>query len=394
MPVREIQHRKDSQLFAQLCSALLGDGHSVQFRVHGESMRPNILDGDAVLVVPASVADVQRGDIVLTPGEVGLRVHRITQVNAINGQVVTHGDSGQENDPPAQEILGKVIALDRHGKQSVMNGTLPRLQHSARRLLHRLKLSSARRFKQIRSVSVLFTLLLVFGTLIQAPSATAQALTITDTAAPTTVLPGGTITYTQVLSNNSGVTVTRPITVTQNLPANTTFVSAARASGTGAWTCNNTAGVITCTLNAGTNYTNGSATTFTVVVTVNAGVANGTVITDTVNAKGNNTATATASTNVNVQIADLSMTQAAAPNPVLSGATITYTETVTNNSLVAAAGATLTQNTPANTTFVSATAAAGWTCGTVPAVGELARLLAPQLRQWRRGRRPAISRLS
>ena len=50
MPTREIQHRKDSQLFAQLCLALLREGHSVQFRVQGESMRPNILDGDAVLL--------------------------------------------------------------------------------------------------------------------------------------------------------------------------------------------------------------------------------------------------------------------------------------------------------------------------------------------------------
>ena len=43
---------------------------------------------------------------------------------------------------------------------------------------------------------------------------------------------------------------------------------------------------------------------------------------------------------------DLAVTETAAPNPVATGATITYTETVTNNSMtVAAAGATLTQNT-------------------------------------------------
>ena len=255
MPTREIQHRKDSQLFAQLCLALLREGHSVQFRVQGESMRPNILDGDAVVVVPATAADVQRGDVVLTPGEVGLRVHRVAQVNAVNGRVITRGDSGQENDPPTQQIFGKVTAVDRHGKQSVMDGALARLQHSSRTLLHRLKLSSTRRFKQIRSLSVLFTLVLIFGVLINAAPAAAQSLTITDTAAPTTVAPGGTITYTQVLSNNSGVTVTRPITVTQNLPANTTFVSATKASGTGTWTCNNAAGVITCTLNGGTPLT-------------------------------------------------------------------------------------------------------------------------------------------
>ncbi len=61
MPTREIQHRKDSQLFAQLCLALLREGHSVRFRVQGESMRPNILDGDAVLVAPAADRELSSG---------------------------------------------------------------------------------------------------------------------------------------------------------------------------------------------------------------------------------------------------------------------------------------------------------------------------------------------
>ncbi|HXA77782.1 MAG TPA: hypothetical protein VNV41_11690, partial [Candidatus Acidoferrales bacterium] len=69
--------------------------------------------------------------------------------------------------------------------------------------------------------------------------------------------------------------------------------------------------------------------------------------------------------------ATLTITDAAAPNPVATGADITYTETVANTSATAATGATLTQNTPPNTLFVSVTppAGGGWTCGTTPAVG-------------------------
>src|SRR5262249_38679234 len=56
------------------------------------------------------------------------------------------------------------------------------------------------------------------------------------------------------------------------------------------------------------------------------------------------------------------------PATVYAGNSITYTQTVTNNGPAAAAGVSFTQATPANTTFQSALAPAGWTC-TTPAVG-------------------------
>ena len=95
--------------------------------------------------------------------------------------------------------------------------------------------------------------------------------------------------------------------------------------------------MITCNNTSGANYANGDTTTFTIVVTVNAATADGTVITDTVNAKGANTAVATASANVTVQTPDLAASETVAPNPVATGANITYTETVTNNSTTVAA---------------------------------------------------------
>jgi uncharacterized repeat protein (TIGR01451 family) len=56
------------------------------------------------------------------------------------------------------------------------------------------------------------------------------------------------------------------------------------------------------------------------------------------------------------------------PNPVIAGANLTYTFTVTNAGPAAAGSATWNDPLPAGTTFVSLSAAAGWSC-TTPAVG-------------------------
>jgi uncharacterized repeat protein (TIGR01451 family) len=66
--------------------------------------------------------------------------------------------------------------------------------------------------------------------------------------------------------------------------------------------------------------------------------------------------------------ADLSVTVADAPDPVLPGDNLNYTLTAQNNGPDAAATVVLSDTLPVNTTFVSLTAPAGWNC-TTPAVG-------------------------
>jgi uncharacterized repeat protein (TIGR01451 family) len=61
--------------------------------------------------------------------------------------------------------------------------------------------------------------------------------------------------------------------------------------------------------------------------------------------------------------ADLSVTQIASPNPVLTGSNVTYNITVTNNGPGTAESLTLTDNLSANTTFVSCDATGGAICG-------------------------------
>lgn len=365
MPPRDAQPIRDSRKFAPLCEMILGQGLPVRFPASGQSMKPNILDGDLVEIAPLLGEKLRRGDVALTRTEDGFLLHRVVESDSATEMIVTRGDGGQQDDLPTAAVLGKVVAIERDGKRISFAGRGTSVAQALRTQAHRVLRAAAVRGLRFRAAigPLIFVL---FALLMNAPSAAAQAYTITDTAVAATVGPGQPITYTQVLSNTSGRTITANSTVTQTVPANTTFMSITY-TGHGTWTCADTAGTVTCTDTA--NYATGNTTTFTMVVSVNAGTASGTVITDTVNAKGANTGTATATATVTIATADLSMTQVASAPAVAPGATITYTETVTNNGPSAATGAVLYQQTPPNTTFVSMTPPAGWTCGTVPGAG-------------------------
>lgn len=66
--------------------------------------------------------------------------------------------------------------------------------------------------------------------------------------------------------------------------------------------------------------------------------------------------------------ADLRLTKSASPNPVVAGTNLTYTLNLTNDGPDTATNAMVSDTLPANTTFVSVTTPAGWSC-TFPAVG-------------------------
>jgi len=70
-----------------------------------------------------------------------------------------------------------------------------------------------------------------------------------------------------------------------------------------------------------------------------------------------------------VPTADLSLTKTNTPNPVAAGADLTYTIGFVNNGPDSAPNVAVTDVLPANTTFVSATAPAGWTTTTPPVGG-------------------------
>jgi uncharacterized repeat protein (TIGR01451 family) len=197
-------------------------------------------------------------------------------------------------------------------------------------------------------------------------------LAVTNTASPVPVQAGGTITYTQVVTNN-GPSAATTASFTETTPANTTFQSINSVAG---WSCTTptagNAGTITCT---NPSFATGSAS-FTIKLNVSATATAGTAINDTATVSSatsdpnmaNNTATAADIVALSTQ-ADFIVTNSASPSSVAAGSNVTYTQVVTNNGPAAATTATFNQSTPPNTNFQSITPPSGWTCGTVPAVG-------------------------
>jgi uncharacterized repeat protein (TIGR01451 family) len=195
-------------------------------------------------------------------------------------------------------------------------------------------------------------------------------LSVTNAASPNPVAVGNSITYTQIVTNN-GPSAADNATVVETVPANTVLLSISAPAG---WTCVNpgpgSTGNAVCTT---LTLAGSTAATFSMVVRVNAGTASGTVIADTVTASSstsdpnstNNSATASTVVGTTAQ-GELTVTNAASPNPVVAGSTITYTQVVTNTGSAAATGATFSEATPTNTALASLTPPAGWTCTSPP----------------------------
>ncbi len=201
-------------------------------------------------------------------------------------------------------------------------------------------------------------------------------LSMAETASPNPVAAGSNITYTQVLTNN-GPSAADNATIVAPVPANTTFVSMAAPAG---WTCLDptvgSIGNVVCSTSNLAASAGVNTASFSMMVKVNASVANGTTITGTVTASSstsdpnasNNTAMASTLVGTTTQ-AEMVVTNMASPNPVVAGSNITYTQVVTNVGSVTATSPTFTENIPANTTFQSISVPGGTSCTTPPVGG-------------------------
>jgi uncharacterized repeat protein (TIGR01451 family) len=190
-------------------------------------------------------------------------------------------------------------------------------------------------------------------------------LAVTKSDAPDPVNAGSNITYTINFANN-GPSDAQTVTVTDAVPANTTFVSAVVTTGTG-WAVN-TAGPIVFSK---ATVAAGETAVFTMVVQVNSNTASGATISNSATAASattdptpaNNTATA----NTTVQVmADLAITKSDSPDPVIAGNNLTYTINLTNNGPSDASTVSVSDTVPTGTTFVSAmvTSGSGWAVNT------------------------------
>ncbi len=176
-------------------------------------------------------------------------------------------------------------------------------------------------------------------------------LSITKTDSPDPVTAGNNLTYTITVTNN-GPDAATTASWSDTLPAGTTFVSLPAVAG---WSCI-TGATVTC---SNPTFAVGSAV-FTLTVNVGAGVAGGTVLSNTAAvtsatgdpSSGNNSATTTTTVTAS---ADLSITKTDGVTTVTPGGSTTYTIVASN-----VAGPSSTTATVADTFPVSLTC--NWTC--------------------------------
>lgn len=201
--------------------------------------------------------------------------------------------------------------------------------------------------------------------------ANAQAdLSIVATDAPDPVAAGTPLTLGATVTN-AGPSDATMGSMTQQVPVGTTFAAFTPAPG---WSCSTPpiggTGTVTCT---SPSIPAGAVAVFSLTVDVPANAADGSMLSSTSTASsatadpnGANNSTMT-STTVNAQ-ADLSITVVGTPDPVVAGTALTYAIDVVNNGPSDAQSLSVSQSTPAGTTFASVIAPGGWNC-TSPPIG-------------------------
>jgi uncharacterized repeat protein (TIGR01451 family) len=187
-----------------------------------------------------------------------------------------------------------------------------------------------------------------------------------------TVLAGSDLTYT-IEVRNGGPDNADNATLDDPLPTGTTFVSLSKPAG---WTCTTPAvgagGTVNCT---NPSLPVDSDDTFTLVVHVPSNTEGGAFFTNTASVStitpdpNDENNSSSAGTMVGGGSVDIGVTKTANSDTVLTGSDVTYTIQVSNSGPGNAADVTLDDPLPANTTFVSLSKPAGWTC-TTPKVGE------------------------
>jgi signal peptidase I len=150
----------NTDLFSLMLEETLDQGNSIRFRAPGDSMYPTICDGDLITVQPIKPSDVIVGDVILYRHKAGIVVHRVMRIIKRSGkysrsapkgppdrsssetlQFYFRGDAAIVLDNPvgADQILGKVVSIERNGCRIDPYSLRVKLLYKARRLAFRLK---------------------------------------------------------------------------------------------------------------------------------------------------------------------------------------------------------------------------------------------------------------
>jgi len=117
-----------------LCQDLLAAGYAVSFRARGTSMIPAIGCGERITVQPVAPERLRRGDILLFRVAGRLLAHRLvsTWKGGSGDRPVyrARGDAALGFDPALEtdQILGRVVRIERHGREIDLTRTRPLLQ--------------------------------------------------------------------------------------------------------------------------------------------------------------------------------------------------------------------------------------------------------------------------
>jgi uncharacterized repeat protein (TIGR01451 family) len=197
----------------------------------------------------------------------------------------------------------------------------------------------------------------VTGALVTTTVSSAPVLSVSKTDSPDPVAAGANITYTLTYANTGNANATG-VALADTVPANTTFVS---ATGGGALS----AGVVTW--NLGT-LAPGPSASVQMVVKVASPLPSGTLISNGAYSIDSNETSPVTGALVTTTVSSapvLSVSKTDSPDPVASGANITYTLTYANTGSANATGVVIMDTIPANTTFVSATGGGALSAGVV-----------------------------
>jgi len=222
------------------------------------------------------------------------------------------------------------------------------------------------------------SILFLFAAAFFAVRANAQtADLLISKSAPEAVTAGDTIEYS-IFVSNPGPSTANNVTVTDTLPAGTTFLSL--NASTSLFSCTTPAvgagGTITCTATA---FDVESETSFTISVKTSPNASSGIIsntatITSTTpdpNTSDNSSTAATGIDAASTASADLSIDSILGSTSAASGSTFSFQVVASNKGPSTAHHVQLTDAVPANATFVSATVSdplGAFTCAT-PAVG-------------------------
>jgi len=204
--------------------------------------------------------------------------------------------------------------------------------------------------------------------IVNTPVESHSDLGVTKAGTPDPAPIGGPATFT-IDYSASGPSTAANATITDTLPAGTLF-SSISAPG---WSCSTPAvgsnGIVSCT----NTLASGASGTITIGVTLDSAVTPGALILNSASITSDAIDDAGANNNASASftaqhLSNLDITKNAAPNPVLAGATITYTIDFGASGPSVAPNAVMNDVLPAQTTFTSIAAPAGWNC-TTPVVG-------------------------